>query len=44
MSVNFEFIQVQTKFIKLFDGSKQRQLVELVTQIKENAVKDTLIF
>ncbi|MDF2650444.1 MAG: hypothetical protein K0Q73_6249 [Paenibacillus sp.] len=26
-------------FIKLFDGSKQRQLVEVVTQIKENAVK-----
>ncbi len=26
-------------FMKLFDGSKQRQLVELVTKIKENAVK-----
>lgn len=26
-------------FIKLFDGAKQRQLVELVTQIKENAVR-----
>lgn len=26
-------------FIKLFDGLKQKQLVELVTQIKENAVK-----
>jgi type I restriction enzyme, R subunit len=25
-------------FIKLFDGSKQKQLVELVSQIKENAV------
>ncbi|KJS16490.1 MAG: DEAD/DEAH box helicase [Peptococcaceae bacterium BRH_c4b] len=26
-------------FIKLFDGSKQKQIVELVTMIKENAVK-----
>lgn len=26
-------------FIKLFDGSKQKQLVTLVNQIKENAVK-----
>ena len=26
-------------FIKLFDGSKQKQLVELVSKIKENAVK-----
>ncbi|WP_339171278.1 DEAD/DEAH box helicase family protein [Paenibacillus sp. FSL H7-0943] len=26
-------------FIKLFDGTKQRRLVEMVTQIKENAVK-----
>lgn len=26
-------------FIKLFDGSKQKQIVELVTKIKENAVK-----
>ncbi len=26
-------------FIKLFDGSKQKRLVELVAQIKENAVK-----
>ena len=26
-------------FIKLFDGSKQKKLVELVTKIKENAVK-----
>lgn len=26
-------------FIKLFDGAKQRRLVETVTQIKENAVK-----
>lgn len=26
-------------FIKLFDGSRQKQLVELVAQIKENAVK-----
>jgi type I restriction enzyme R subunit len=26
-------------FIKLFDGSKQKQIVELVTQIKENAIK-----
>ncbi|MBB6732817.1 DEAD/DEAH box helicase family protein [Cohnella zeiphila] len=26
-------------FIKLFDGARQKQLVELVTQIKENAVK-----
>lgn len=26
-------------FVKLFDGSKQRKIVELVTKIKENAVK-----
>ncbi|MFD1136638.1 DEAD/DEAH box helicase family protein [Paenibacillus urinalis] len=26
-------------FIKLFDGTKQQRLVEMVTQIKENAVK-----
>ncbi|PKM42172.1 MAG: DEAD/DEAH box helicase [Firmicutes bacterium HGW-Firmicutes-8] len=26
-------------FIKLFDGSKQKQIVDLVTKIKENAVK-----
>lgn len=26
-------------FIKLFDGTKQRRLVEMVTKIKENAVK-----
>ena len=26
-------------FIKLFDGTKQRKLVEMVTKIKENAVK-----
>jgi len=26
-------------FIKLFDGTKQKQLMELVTRIKENAVK-----
>jgi len=26
-------------FVKLFDGTKQRRLVEMVTQIKENAVK-----
>lgn len=26
-------------FIKLFDGSKQKQLIETVTQIKDNAVK-----
>ncbi|WP_223179042.1 hypothetical protein [Paenibacillus sp. B2(2019)] len=26
-------------FIKLFDGTKQRKLVEMVTQIKENAIK-----
>ena len=26
-------------FIKLFDGSKQKQIVELVLGIKENAVK-----
>lgn len=26
-------------FVKLFDGTRQRQLVELVTKIKENAVK-----
>ncbi|WP_263364568.1 type I restriction-modification enzyme R subunit C-terminal domain-containing protein [Paenibacillus arenilitoris] len=26
-------------FIKLFDGSKQKRLVETVNQIKENAVK-----
>jgi type I restriction enzyme R subunit len=26
-------------FIKLFDGTKQRRLIEMVTQIKENAVK-----
>jgi type I restriction enzyme R subunit len=25
-------------FIKLFDGSKQRQILQLVTKIKENAV------
>jgi type I restriction enzyme R subunit len=26
-------------FVKLFDGTKQRRLVEMVTQIKENAVR-----
>ena len=26
-------------FIKLFDGSKQKRIVELVSRIKENAVK-----
>lgn len=26
-------------FVKLFDGSKQKQLVEIVAQIKEKAVK-----
>lgn len=26
-------------FIKLFDGAKQKRIVELVTQVKENAVK-----
>jgi len=26
-------------FIKLFDGSKQKRIVELVTKIKENAIK-----
>ncbi|GIP22906.1 DEAD/DEAH box helicase family protein [Paenibacillus sp. J22TS3] len=26
-------------FVKLFDGTKQRKLVEMVTQIKENAVR-----
>lgn len=26
-------------FIKLFDGSQQKQLIEKVTQIKDNAVK-----
>lgn len=26
-------------FIKLFDGTKQKQIVEVITQIKENAVK-----
>ncbi len=26
-------------FIKLFDGSKQKRIVELVNEIKENAVK-----
>lgn len=27
------------KFIKLFDGSKQKKIVELISKIKENAVK-----
>jgi hypothetical protein len=27
------------RFIKLFDGTKQRRLVEMVNQTKENAVK-----
>jgi hypothetical protein len=26
-------------FVKLFDGTNQRRLVEMVTMIKENAVK-----